>query len=166
METMSSFELKFILKDVSYDVVFEEGEFDDAETKKILECIEVFSKEICIDKTYVECKDNRRSSTFMVETGWNALRDLIMDSSFGKYLSPAAQMSLVEAFSMMARCYMYECISSFTDKYTHIDINVKPDSIFDVIICKDTSSEWKDYCGPWQDWEFDDNGRPIPQKSK
>lgn len=166
METMSSFELKFILKDVSYDVVFEEGEFDDAETKKILECIEVFSKEICIDKTYVECNKNRRSSTFMIESGWNALRDLMIDSKFGKYLNDIAQASLVEAFSTMARCYMYECISLYTDKYTHIDISVKPTSTFTVIVCKDTSNEWKDYCGPWQDWEFDDNGHPIPTKSK
>ena len=160
----SALELEFIIKNVSFDVAFEEGYFDHDEETEILDFISAMSKEMCIDKSYVECYGNKRKSTFLVEDGWNTLKDVILDSEYCKYLGQGANESLVEAFSTIARCYIYDCVSSITDKFQHIMITINPNCVFDVIICKDVSHDWKKYAGKWQDWEFDDEGKPIITK--
>ena len=156
----NSFELEFMIIGAEFTVEFEEGYFDDEEQQEIKNYIDGLSKCIAIDKSYVECKANRRNSVFMIEDGWNSLRDMLIDTEYGRYLHPKNHENLIEAFVTMARCYMYECVSLKTDNYSHIDISMS-DKPFDIIICKDKSNDWKNYAGKWQDWEFDENGNYI-----
>ena len=118
-----------------------------------------------IDKSYVECDLNKRKSTFIIEDGWNSLRDTLLDTNYGMYLHPSSHNVLVEAFMLMARCYLYECLALKTEHITHVNITIK-DEPFDVIVCKDTSNDWKNYAGRWQTWKFDENGNPMFPKSK
>lgn len=157
----NSFELMFIFKNVKFNVDFEDGYFDDEEKKEILSIIKSLSGTMTVDKTYVECLENLRNTVFMVEDGWNSLHDMLIDTEYGKYLHPNNHAILVDAFTTIARCYMYECISAYTDKCQHISITIDTMQDFDVIICKDTSDEWKKYPGKWQDWEFDSAGKII-----
>lgn len=94
----------------------------------------------------------------MIESGWNSLKDVILDSKFCKYTFNATDEVLIDAFATMGRCYIYECLALKTDKFTHINVTVKEDCEFEVIVCKDSSEDYKKYLGRWQDWEFDDEG--------
>ena len=157
----SAFDLEFVLKGIEFDVEFDDEYFDEDEKKQLLDFISNMSKNIYIDKSYVECNGNKHTDVFMLEDGWNALCDLVIDSRYCKYLHHISQSSLIEAFCTMARCYMYELLCKITDKTCHIAITVKDDCDFDVIVYKDDSKEWKKYPGKWQDWEFDDDGNPV-----
>lgn len=157
----TSFELEFIFKNVKFNLDFEDGYFEENEKEDIKKFVDNMSNEIAIDKSYVECKKNYRNDVFMIENGWNSLRDLIFDSRYCQFLHPISQESIVEAFTTMVRCYMYSCISTITDMYEHIVLTVDDKQPFDVIICKDVANDWNKYIGKWQDWEFDDEGKFI-----
>lgn len=161
--SINSFELMFIFKNVKFNVGFEDGFFDNDEKDEIRNIVKSLSDNIVVDKTYVDCCENLRKSVFMIEDGWNSLHDMLIDTEYGKYLHPNSHLLLVDAFSTIARCYMYECISAYTDKCSHISITIDNKQDFDVIICKDKSNEWKKYPGKWQDWEFDKDGKIIKQ---
>ena len=154
----NAFELSFIITGMKFDVEFEDDVFTDEEKKDLLSYIESMSREIAIDKTYVECNENKRASTFMIESGWNALRDTLIDSEYCRYLHPSGHSTIVDAFVTMARCYMYECVALKTENISSISIQARLEP-FDVIVCKDTSNDWKKYPGKWQNWKFDENGK-------
>lgn len=163
IENTNAFELEFVIIGAKFDVEFEDGYFDEDEKKEILNFIESLSNTIPIDRSYVESNMNKRTSVFMLEDGWNSLRDMLIDTEYGKYLHPKNHEILVESFSIMAKCYLYECLSLKTEHISHINISIKTDP-FDVIICKDKSNDWKNYKGKWQDWKFDDNGYYLGSK--
>ena len=157
--TKSSIELEYVFLGMKFDVEFLEGSFTDDEKKDILDFIDGMSRAIYIDKSYVDCKENKRKDTFMLESGWNSLREVILDTRFCKYTYGMTEEVLVDAFTTMGRCYMYDCLSKKTDKFTQVNIEVKEDCEFEVVICKDVAHDYKNYLGKWQDWEFDDEGR-------
>ena len=162
-ENLNTFELEFIIIGAKFNVEFEDGFFDEDEKHEMIEYIDAISKKIFIDRSYVECKGNNRKSVFMLEDGWNSLRDMLIDTDYGKYLHLKNHETLIEALSVMANCYLYECISLKTEHISHISISIKPEP-FDVIICKDRSNDWKNYKGEWQNWKFDDNGNFLSCK--
>lgn len=161
----SSFELEYVIVGAKAVVSFEEGYFDEDEQHEIEEYVEKLSKRIYIDRSYVDSKQNKRTSTFMVEDGWNAMRDALLDSEYGKYLHPNNYPRFIEAMVIMAQCYLYECLTLNGYDISHINISIDNEP-FDVIICKDRSNDWKNYAGKWQDWEFDENGHYVKTKSK
>ena len=115
VENINVFELEFVIIGAKFNVEFEEGFFDEDEQNDIKQFIESLSNSISIDRSYVECKLNNRTSTFMLEDGWNSLRDMLIDTAYGKYLHPNNYEILIEAFSVMAQCYLYECLSLKTE---------------------------------------------------
>lgn len=155
---MNNVEITYIIKNLTFDVEFEDNFFQDEDIKYIKHHIDLLSKCIAIDKSYVECSQNKHKNTFLIENGWNALKETLIDSEFGLKLLNDHQHAIVEAFSTMAKCYMYDAISEYyKDKYENIyeHINITPSitSTFDVIICKDASDEWKKYKGDWTQWK-------------
>ena len=154
----NSIELEYVLLGMEFDVEFLEDTFTDEEKNELTSFIGTVSKAIYIDKSYVECKDNKRKSVFMIESGWNSLRDVILDTKFCKYIHGNANEVLIDAFATMGRCYVYECLSSKTEKFTCINVTIKEDCEFEVIVCKDVANDYKRYLGRWQDWEFDGDG--------
>ena len=148
----------FEFRNIKVFVIANPEMYDDTDISKLEEIVKIMSRKIFIDKSYVECKDNKRKSVFMVESGWNSLRDVILDTKFCKYIYGNTNEVLIDAFATMGRCYVYECLSSKTEKFTSINVTVKEDCEFEVIVCKDVSNDYKRYLGRWQDWEFDDDG--------
>ena len=159
-------DLEYIFIGMKFDVEFQENVFTEDEERDIRNYIDEMSREIYIDKTYVECKENLRKSTFMIESGWNALQDLMLDSKYCKYLDAAGIYTVIDAFSTMGRCYMYECLALKTEYFQNIAITLKKDCVFDVIICKDIAHDSRRYVGRWQDWKFDSTGKFVPPDSK
>ena len=160
----SSLDIAFLFKGVKFTVMFEDGCFGSEEEKRIKDFIAGMSSGIMIDKSYVECESNKHGDTFMLENGWDALKDLLLDSHFGQFMShPATKETLIDAFTTMLRCYMYEMVSKNAD-IEHIMIDVDPSSAFDVVVCRDRSHDWRKYPGKWQSWSYDDNGGTKPSK--
>ena len=112
------------------------------------------SKEIAIDKSYVECNQNKRKSTFLIEDGWNSLKDMLLDTEYGKYLNDENKHILIDTYATVIKCYMYECLVDAGYAYDHIGLEIDPRCKFVTIICKDTSNSWKNYPGKWQTWKF------------
>lgn len=150
----TSFGIRFVIKGMKFSVEFEDGFFDDNEKKDIENFVDAMSNEMHIDSSYVDNKETKYANTFMLEDGWNALCELIKDSKYGKYLHQSSQETLIEAFCMMGKCYIYECLSLLYD-FRHIQVEVDPHYEFDVIFLKEDPSTWKHYPGKWQTW--DDN---------
>ena len=157
--TKSSIELEYVFLGMQFEIEFLEDSFSDEEKKDIEEFVNYMSKEIHIDKSYVDCKENTRNSTFMLESGWNSLRDVILDTKYCKYLPSNAKIVVADAFMTMGRCYIYECLATKTSKFSQVNIKHKANSTFDVVICKDVAHDYRKSIGRWQDWEFDDNGK-------
>lgn len=156
----SSLELEYIFIGMKFNIEFEEDIFTEDEQKDLKTHVEAMSKKIFIDKSYVEYCGNTRKDVFMLESGWNALKDLLIDSKYGQYLHemPHAPEVVIDAFATMGRCYMYECLAKVTDKTQSINLSLDSKCTFDVILCKDMTHDQKHYIGQWQDWEFDDKG--------
>ncbi len=163
MAYKDTFELEFIIRNIKFNLDFEDGYFDDNEEKELSEYVESLSREICIDKSYVDCSLNKRTSTFMTEIGWNSLKSVLVDTDYCRFLPTKNHASLVDSLCMMARCYMYECLALKTDNYEHINVMIDPDCTFDIVICKDNSNDWKKYLGKWQTWKYDLSGNYIDQ---
>lgn len=164
----SSLDLEYIFIGMHFDVEFEDGIFTDEEEQYFRDYISKVSQKIFIDKSYVEWSGNKRKDVFMLESGWNALKDLIVDSKYGQYLDamPNSKPVIIDAFATMGRCYVYELLAKITDKTQSINISVNSNCEFDVIICKDTTNDQKTYLGPWQDWEFDDDGKFLSSNTQ
>lgn len=158
VDNSNAFDLEFILIGMKFDVKFEEGLFSEDEQAKIRNFIDVMSHRICVDKSYVDCKGNYRKSKFMLEEGWNKFCDAIFDTRFCQYMYNYSEEDIASTFATIGRCYMYESLAKEVENISSIDITLKDDCEFDVIICKDTARDWKNYIGPWQNWEFDENG--------
>lgn len=151
-------ELEYVMKNVKFDVEFDPNVFDEDEQQELREYVNVMSKEIPIDKTYVEFNGNPRKSAFMREDGWNELKYDIVLSNFCKKIQTQNTKGMADAFATIARCYMYECLSLKTKDVEHINCTLRQDQEFDLVICEDVGRDFERYVGPWQTWEFDDNG--------
>lgn len=155
-------ELEYIMLDVKFDVEFDPEFFDEKEQEELKQYINIMSKRIYIDKSYVEFKGNKRKSTFMLEEGWDALKHDVVVTNFCKRPMPSTEnAALVDAFSTIARCYIYECLALKTEHFAHINCTINENQQFNIIICQDVGRDFENYIGPWQDWEFDDKGKFV-----
>ena len=150
----SAFDIEYVIYGMKFNVVFEEGYFEEDEQKEILDFISQMSREMHIDSSYVDKKGTKYRSTFMLDDGWTSLCEVVQDSKCCRYLHPNSQATLVDAFCMMGKCYIYECLALKYD-FQHILIDVDPKCEFDVAFLKDTSHAWKHYTGKWQTWKDD-----------
>ena len=150
----SSFDICYVIIGMKFTVAFEEGFYDDAEQKKIIEFINFMSREMHIDSSYVDKEGTKYKTTFMLNDGWTSLCDIVKDSRYCAYLHPRSQETLVDAFCMMGKCYIYECLNLFYD-VQHMQVEVDASQDFEVAFLKDTPNAWKHYPGKWQTWKDD-----------
>lgn len=158
MKYDKSIEIQYIIKNLEFDIQFDNDFFSNKDKKQIKNTLDMITKTIYIDKSYVESSKNKHNNTFLVENGWELLKQTIIESEFGIKLSKSNQEMLVETISTMAKCYVYSLLINYYEHdYPNINeyIHISPSltSKFDVIICKDTSNEWKSYKGDWTQWE-------------
>ena len=161
-----SIDLEYVFLGVKFDIEFSDDSFTKEEENDIVDFIDVMSRRICIDKSYVDCRENRRKNAFMLEKGWNALNEIVLDTKYCQYLDDRCTYAILDAFMTMIKCYMYDCLAMKTDKFADILLTIDSTHEFDVIICKDSSNDYKNYPGPWQTWEFDDNGNFLSASPK
>lgn len=108
------------------------------------------TREICIDKTYVDFKGTRYKKTFMSEEGWNKLCEFIKDTG-GKNLTRTQRAELVDTYRIMIACYLYQLFHDlgYDERGLYIEIGKK----FSVKVEEDTVREWERYPGDWRTWD-------------
>lgn len=74
----------FTFKYASPNVLPDARFFSEDESSKLEEAIKLASKEICIDKTYVEFSGTKYEKTFITEDGWKGLCEILDLTDFGK----------------------------------------------------------------------------------
>lgn len=147
------FELAFAFKNCKLQPYFEQDFVSDEEQEQIRNTVKEIEN-IYIDKTYVDCKDNKHSDTFLNENGWNQLKESLIDSNFSSEMSFKSCENLVDVFVSMIKAYAYQmlCKDHDIDILEHVQIVLKNKNKIQVEISKDTSNEWKTYPGKWQTW--------------
>ena len=161
-----SIDLEYVFLGVKFDIEFSDDSFTKEEENDIIKFVNGMSKRICIDRSYVECKENKRKNVFMLEKGWNSLSEIILDTKYCQLLNDQCAAIILDAFITMIRCYMYDCLAMKTNKFEDIQLTIDNTCIFDVITCKDSSNDYKNYPGQWQSWEFDDDGNFLSANVK
>ena len=147
------YELVFAFKNCNIQPFFEPDCVSDEEQEDIRNTVKDI-KNIYIDKTYVECKENNHSDTFLNKNGWDQLKETLIDSDFSSKMSMKSCENLVDVFATMIKAYTYQELSKkhSCDTLEHVQIVLKNTNKIQVEISKDTSNEWKTYPGKWQTW--------------
>ena len=151
------FDLMFEFDDVKMFVIANPDMYDDDDVAKIEEIVDVMSKRIYIDKSYVDFPENKHQDVFLELEGWENVCKLVKRTKYGKITTESADSLLHEAFKMMAIAYMYDVLEKFGYDIDGITLDVLNDYGIAVKFYKDGIQEWKHYPGPWQDWGLDDN---------
>lgn len=150
----SAYDIEFVIYGMKFNVAFEEGFFEEKEQQEIVDFISHMATEMHIDSSYVDKKGTKHKSAFMLDDGWTSLCEVMHDSKWCRHLHPKSQETIVDAFCMMGKCYIYECLALKYD-FQHIQVEVDPKCQFEVAFLKDTSHAWKHYTGKWQTWKDD-----------
>ena len=99
-------ELVYVFRNVPVKCEFDGSRFSDARIEQALLEVESLSREICIDKTYVDFKGTRFEKTFLNESGWDALKDLVRETHYGLTASETVKEVMNETFGRMALEYV------------------------------------------------------------
>lgn len=157
------FDLSFVITGAQVTLDFEDGCFSDDEQEMLQSTAQELARRVIIDKSNVELKDNKSSHKFLLEDGWNFLCDVLVDTQYGKYMAAENQKFLAQSAEIMVCCYVMNTLEMMTDKVEHLALSVDPDSMLEILVCKDTSDEWRAFKGSWKDLD-EDNGYNCPDK--
>jgi len=118
-----------------------------------LSLLRTLTKEVWIDRTYVEFDGTKFEKTFLLEEGWNALRDLVVDTDFGKKCTKRQSNMMDHAFRSMLPGYFEMIFEDLGWDVDNIEFEIVEDAPIDVEYVKDTAEDWKRYPGKWQTWK-------------
>ena len=112
------------------------------------------SREIHIDKSYVDYPETKYKKTFITNDGWNLLIKMIVDSDYNKNLSVVDYTFVMEAYNLIICCYLYQFLIDVDCPIDLDDIHLelKDKSKFLIKIEEDTYKEWQRYPGDWRTW--------------
>ena len=148
------FDLEFEFTGCKFNVSFEPDSVPEELQDEIRNTVELMSKTIYIDKSYVKCKDNKHDDVFLTLEGWNSLMTLLSETCYGDEATDGQFETLVELYYSMALGYMYSIMMSLYPEYiSHILIEPSIKSDMAVDILKDNAHEWRTYPGKWQTWK-------------
>lgn len=104
--------LNITMKNIKFSVDADEEIYSKDEVKHIQSIVDGMSKEIHIDKTYVNFEGNRWKDAFIVEDKWYELVKLIVGSNFGKtkydkYSKSEADEIISSSMMALSITYMY-----------------------------------------------------------
>ena len=142
-------DLIFVFSDFKLNITFfnENDDFDENKVKKFLKLI---SKEIWIDKTYVDFEGTKYKNVFLKEDGWNQLSEFVWKPINKK--NKINHIVLRNAFESMIIAYMEHISFLLGYDPSQIEFQVDPNSNIKLRLLKDTAKEWLTYPGSWQDW--------------
>lgn len=124
------------------------------EQQQIKSAVKEICKEIWIDKSYVEFKENKHEDVFMLENGWNELCQLVIQTKCGKNATKQQNAIMQEAFSLMILCYVYLFLENLGHDTDDIVLELTPNGRYMVEYEVDKVQEWKYYPGKWQTWDW------------
>jgi hypothetical protein len=109
---------------LKFDIDINEEAYDQDKRREIREFVREMSKEIWIDKTYVDFKGTRWSDAFMVEEKWYEFVDLIWKTGFGKHADDEQLYEISHCLIIMASTLMYIELRKYGYDLDNIDLNV------------------------------------------
>lgn len=151
---VKNIDIIFNFKDVEMSVVVDNAIYDEEEIKHIVDIVDIMSKNISIDKSYVDFPRNKHQDTFMNLEGWNDLCDTIIASGFTKYIRKMERNQLLAIYNEMISTYMYKILEIYEYDTEYIDLCIKEGTFYQVSYEIDTIHEWKYYKGSWKDWNI------------
>jgi len=93
--------LMFVFKFACVDVHADPEMYDEEQIDLLIQRVELLSKEIYIDKTYVDYEGTKYEKTFMYEDGWNNLCNLVKKTKYGKKATKDEDDQLRESYKAM-----------------------------------------------------------------
>lgn len=131
------------------------SEYDEDEANKITYVVSQLTREISIDRTYVDYQGTKYEKTFITEEGWNGLCQLLSDTAYGKKADREDNEALQEMYKLMIVQYVYQCLEDLGYQIEDIHLEVANDARFMVEILEDKTTD--NYPGKWQTWETSDS---------
>lgn len=144
------FDIDIIMEDVPIKCIVNGDVYSNEDADEIDNIISAFSREIHIDKTYVDFKGTKYEKTFLTEDGWNDLLKLLRKRLAGRESKKDAIM-IVKICGIIALKYIETCISEYGYDVSDIKLSIPEKSGFDLKFAE-PSGEWKRYPGKWQTW--------------
>lgn len=111
--------------------------------KRLTYILNTMSKNILIDKTYVNFKGSRWKDAFIVEDMWYELCKLIIKTDFGRKCNKRDNEEITECLLMMAITYLYSIAMSYDFDPENIDICFKKKSKFKASYELDKRNTWR-----------------------
>lgn len=145
-------ELKFMFSYADIEVIIDTDMYSDEDQLRINNIIKCCSKNIEIDKTYVDFKNTLYEKTFMTEKGWKCFCKLVRKTQFGNKCTKSQHLALQENYELMILCYLYQLLEDYGYDCAGVCLQIKGDSHFMVQIFNDCSTPAK-YLGKWQSWD-------------
>ena len=140
------------------EIIYNDEIYDLEQFNNIKFLINHMSKEIIIDKSYVEFKENKHEKVFIPEDGWNKLCELVYDQKFSKKIKNKNSKNTIDQelqliYKLLIKNYLYLVLDEFEYDINNIILLIKPNSYFIVKTEIDTIEAWKYYPGKWQTWK-------------
>jgi hypothetical protein len=145
-------EIVYAFKDVRIDFDMNPDVYGENDAEKISKTLTVVSKEIWIDKTYVDFKGTKFKKTFLLEDGWNSLRELVLDTDYGKRCTKYQRNIIDGVYREMIVEYIRMVFDDMGWDVENLAFSVDDKIPFKVEYYPDVAEEWKRYPGEWQTW--------------
>ena len=145
-------EIIYVFRDVCADFDLNPDVYGEQDAKKISEMLNVLTREIWIDKTYVDFKGTKFKKTFMYEDGWNALHELILDTDYGKKCTKYQRETIDGAYRKILIEYIRMVFNDMGWDTENLAFYIDDKTSFNVEYYPDVAEEWKRYKGEWQTW--------------
>lgn len=80
---INSFEPLVVFRDVDMEIVINHDAFTKEQADEILDIVNIASKNIYIDKSYVAYEGTKYEKVFFKEDGWNEFKLLLLKTTYG-----------------------------------------------------------------------------------
>ena len=146
------YDLTFTFKYVCVNFQVDPDVYSKKDIKEIQKILQVLTKEITIDKSYVDFNLNKHDNVFLTLNGWNELCKLVIDTR--KKASKKQNDTKYEAYIMMILSYLYLAFEQYGYDTEALYFEIEEDSYFMSEYQKDETEAWKTYPGKWQTWKW------------
>lgn len=119
-----------------------EDVYSNEDKENIKNIINMMSKEIWIDKTYVDFKRNRWRDAFIVEKMWYEFCKLIIKTDFGKKGNKRDNDEIANNLLVLSLTYLYSIIEKYGYDTENIDIFFTKKTKFKCIYELDERTSW------------------------
>lgn len=123
------------------------------ECKQIQNIVNQLSKKIIIDKSYVDYKGTKYTKTFITESGWNVLKNLVLKTKLTKNCSKYQHHVIQTSYELLIISYIYQCLQDLSYNILQISLSIENNASMMSEVQFDTIKSWKNYPGKWQLWK-------------